>query len=90
MDSLTRTMNLKYRDDRMAEEINCPFYVPGPHEALGQQAYFCALRLAILQLDLTRRSMLIEAKFDAEVGNAHTRPEELMRVHARDSSDVDV
>lgn len=72
--SLTRTLNRKSRDDRIAEEqLNYPFFVPADHEPLGQQAYFCALRLAILQLDVTRRAMLVDSKAGAEVSdNIHS------------------
>jgi hypothetical protein len=51
------------------EELNYPLFVPASHETLGQQAYFCALRLAILQLDVTRRSMLTEATLNAQVNS---------------------
>lgn len=62
-----RTINRKVRDDLLAEHLNYPFFVPAPKLPLSQPTYFCALRLAILQLDLTRRSMLVDAKFEAMV-----------------------
>lgn len=68
-----RTINRKVRDDLLAEDLNYPFFVPTPQLPLSQPTYFCALRLAILQLDLTRRSMLVDAKFEALVRQQHNQ-----------------
>jgi hypothetical protein len=65
---LTRTINRKSFEDRqLEEELNLPFYVPSPDETLDQEAYFCALRVAIKQLDLAKRALAYDIRIKAQV-----------------------
>lgn len=65
---LTRRINRKTLEDRQLDEnLDLPFYVPSPTEVLGQDAYFCALRVAIKQLDLAKRALAFDMRSKAEV-----------------------
>lgn len=63
---LTNIINRKAREDLQLEgELDFPFYIPSSGEVLDQGTYFCALRVAIKHLELTRRAIVydIRAKY---------------------------
>lgn len=65
---MTRIINSKVREDRLLEqELNFPFYIPSSDENMDQETYFCALRVAIKQLDLTKRVFAYDMRAREEV-----------------------
>jgi hypothetical protein len=67
---LTNIINRKAREDLQLEgELDFPFYIPSSGEVLDQGTYFCALRVAIKHLELTRRAIVydIRAKYQVKV-----------------------
>lgn len=68
VESLTRVINRKLREDRdIEEELDLPFYIPSTNEALDEETYFCALRMAIKQLDLMKRVLTYDLRVKGEV-----------------------
>lgn len=70
---LTRVINCKVQDavqegQLFDESLNYPFYIPLVGEALDKDTYYCALRVAIKHLELTRRVLIYEARAREEVG----------------------
>jgi hypothetical protein len=64
-------INRKAREDRLLEEeLNFPFYIPSTQETIDRETYFCALRVAIKQLDLTKRALAYDIRARQEVSHA--------------------
>jgi hypothetical protein len=68
VENLTRVINRKAREDRkIEEESDFPFFLPSTEETLDRETYFCALRMAIKQLDLTKRVLTHDMRVKGEV-----------------------